>query len=136
MRLSIEDKVEIIELFARQDTAADAGDAEAWLETWGDDVLFESEWGTFADRDGLRDAFTSLQSTVSGTRRFTVNHVIEGNIYTARVTSLLVVVDARAGGVLATATCHDTLHRFGGVWRFAQRRLEVDSAWGRLFRAA
>ncbi len=128
MPLSLQDRLDILELCSRYNRTVDAGDVEGWLSVWTDDGAFETPFGTFKGREALRNFMKFYMATSKGNRHVSVNPVVAGDGDSATLAcDLLLVRTPGMPGLLATGTYADTLRKAGGAWRFQKRKLALDS---------
>ena len=132
MSLTWADRLEIQELVARYDRAIDGGDAEAWIEcftedgVWDGGIRVEGRAALLAFARGLP---TDLGfAAFRGARHFVTNFLIDGDgDGQARLRCDNLMLQPRAGGVAALvgADYDDRLRRVDGRWLFVSRRTRV-----------
>ncbi len=136
--LDAQETADIQQLYARQMQAIDAGEAEAWAQTFAPEGTFSSpSYGrTYTGRQELRgfaEAFARSAAKAGATRRHWTNALLlerdgQGGV-TARCYALILA--SRTGAPVEIERCvvlHDRLERADGGWRFTSRRVEVDGA--------
>ncbi|MEM3085889.1 MAG: nuclear transport factor 2 family protein [Halobacteria archaeon] len=129
MPLSLQDRLDILDLCARYNRSVDSGDAEGWLAVWTEDGVFETPFGTFKGHKALRSFLRMFVSMGGrGRRHWSGNFVLEGEGDGARLWATLLLVSTQGTpSLFATGTYTDTLQRVGGAWRFKHRKLALDS---------
>ncbi len=140
MPLAAEDRLQIHDLCARYYISTDEADVDGFMECWveDDDILFESDFGTFRGRGEIR---TFEDDHVNRGMAIGKRHLL-GNVSiregedanTALVTSYMVVMEvADVPHVVATAIYRDSkVVRTPAGWRFRQRTMAVDPGFGKL----
>lgn len=126
MTLSIEDRLEILDLAARYSHATDQGDGEALADTFTDDGVFE---GAGEPRKGRAAHVAATNARPPGVvmRHFVSNPVIEGDGDQATMKLYVEVKNlADEAKPLLVGCYHDELRRVDGRWKFARRVVEVD----------
>lgn len=128
MALTLQDRLDILELAARYNKAVDGGDVEGWLALWTDDGVFETSFGTFKGKEALRNFMKFYMATSKGNRHVSVNPVMEGDGDSATLAcDLLLVRTPGMPSLFATGTYTDALRKVGGAWKFQRRKLALDS---------
>lgn len=127
MTLSLDDRLEILDLAARYSHATDHGDAEALADTFTDDGIFEGAGEPRQGRAAHVAATQTLAASGLALRHFISNPVIEGD--GDRATMKLYVEVKNLGDLdrpMLVGCYHDELRRVEGRWKFARRRVETD----------
>ena len=129
MPLSVDDRLEILELMARYNHCADGGDGEGFADTFTDDALFE---GSMSSARGRAELVEVIAAGGGLWKHWLNSPIIEGDgdEATMRVYLLRLHQDrSRDGerGIGAVGRYHDTLRRVAGRWRFARREVFVDA---------
>ena len=134
------DHVAIVELANLFENAFDEGDIDTHMNTWADEIRFESPFGSYDDRDGYREwvsGFYEQMNGMGGTRHLITNNVIDVDGDRASQTCYLVILGRTMndGGpaLMATVRFEDELVRTADGWRFSSRVLHLDqdpSAFG------
>ncbi len=127
MALTIEDRLEILDLAARYSHATDHGDGEALADTFTEDGVFEGAGEPRVGRAAHVAATNALAASGMVLRHFVSNPVIEGD--GDRATMLLYVEVknlAEPSMPMLVGRYHDELRRVDGRWKFARRLVEVD----------
>jgi hypothetical protein len=95
--LSVEDRLDILELLSRADNAASGRDAAAYVALFTEDGILDGAKGEHRGRDALRDAVTNVWlSEGPASAHLTLNAVIEpvdGQPNRARAISTLLIID-------------------------------------------
>jgi ketosteroid isomerase-like protein len=131
MPVSLQDRLELLEIEARFDWFIDTGDIDGWVDHFTEDGVFEASYGTAHGRDELHRFMEKLESGFSkGKRHVSANHVVEGDGQEARVSGYLVVFEReQAPHVVATGTYVNTYRRTDSGWKVAHRKLDIDPGW-------
>jgi hypothetical protein len=138
MGLTVEDRLDIMELLARYNHAIDGllpDPAEAWADTFTDDGVFETV-GHYDPPTVLRGRkeLVAFAANVQETRprqgyHWNNNVIIEGDGDEARETCYLRTARALIGGpeeVGVTGVYRDELRKVAGRWRFTRRVITFD----------
>lgn len=131
MSLSVEDRLEIQELYARYNHAIDFGKADAWAACFTPDGVFTaSAAGTFTGTEALANFVRSFAERMKA-RHWTNNLVIEGTPGGAQGTcylALLIPGGAEKPPTIATTAVYsDTLVKGAEGWRFSSRSVAGDA---------
>ncbi len=132
MALTLEDRLDIIELCARFDLGIDTGEFEISVNTFAEDGTLEASYGSATGKANLMKFLDQLENSgfSKGKRHLSVNHVIEGEGDRATATNYLVVIEReKKPEIVATAIFHDTLRKINGTWQFVHRKLEIDPGY-------
>jgi uncharacterized protein (TIGR02246 family) len=118
--LSAQDRVEMTQLVARYNHAADAGDAEAFADTFTPDGVFKKDG---APEVVGRDALVAMvRARVPGNaRHWTLNLVIDGE--GERATMLADFALLRENRIELSGRYRNELVKLDGAWKFARREL-------------
>ena len=131
--LSALDKLEIMELAARFETALDAENEKDFLGTFTEDGELIAFGAASKGRSGQRDIFYQMLNTFArGKRHCSMNQIIEGDSRQAVMNSYLVVFnrdDLERGG---SAAIKDTAVKVGGKWLLKSREINVDPSFQKL----
>jgi len=96
MTLSASDRLDILELLAKADTAASRRDSEAYLALFTDDAILDGQQGNHEGKDAIRHSVMPIwQSEGSASTHLTLNAVItpvEGRSDEASANSTLVIL--------------------------------------------
>jgi ketosteroid isomerase-like protein len=128
--ITIDDKVIIQELIAKNNIALDNKNIDDWTNTWTDDGVWTTPFGEAKGKTELKNMINQVTNEfASGKRHLSTNIIIEdapNNMATAK--SYLIVTEAKkTPEVVASGTYIDTLKKnANGKWEFVQRRLEID----------
>ena len=126
MPLSVDDRLEILDLMHRYNHCADGGDGEGFADTFAEGGLFEGSMRTARTREELVQAGSSGGGLW---KHWLSSPIIEGDgdHATARV-YLVRTGRAEDGSVelIASGTYHDTLARIDGEWKFTHRKVHPD----------
>lgn len=123
-----EDKLAIRELTARYNQAIDEGRVDDWADTFVEDGVFEpSSGGRFQGRQALAE-FARAFSSRFQVRHCTTDAIVEVDGDRATQTCYLILLDRSDGvKVMNSGVYQDTLVRTPEGWRFAHRRVAIDT---------
>ena len=128
MALTLEDRLEILELLSGYNLAADEKNVEAMLADFADDGVIEGFYSTGQGQEAMRrdlPAIFEAEGTLK--RHLTLNPRISGDGETAEVSYILMVVEGEERpAVGATALIRDELRKVGDRWLVVRHRIEVD----------
>lgn len=125
MALSAEDRVEMVQLVARYNHAADAGNAEAWAETFTRDGVFKKD---DAPEVVGRAALVQLiqKRDPRNARHWTLGIIIEGDGDHATMQADFALLCENR--IEFTGRYQNVLTKADGAWKFARRELTTDAA--------
>lgn len=129
MALSVEDQLEIQQLYARYNHCLDFGRAEEWSKTFTADGVFAGGGGKFQGPEALIGFANGFAGRMKA-RHWTNNLMIEGDGSTASGTcylQLLNLADPKSPAILTTAVYVDKLQKTPEGWRFTERSVQADS---------
>ncbi len=128
MALKAEDRLEIMDLVARYNRAADEKDVETTLAEYADDGVIEGFYSTGRGKEAMRQdlpAVFEAEGTLK--RHLAPNLRISGDRDVAEVSYVLLVVEGEERpAVGATALIHDELRKVEGRWLVTRHHIEVD----------
>src|SRR3712207_3990870 len=128
MALTAEDRLEIMDLVARYNLAADEKDVEATLAEYADDGVIEGFYSTGRGKEAMRQdlpAIFEAEGTLK--RHLALNPRMAGDGDEAEVSYVLLVVEGEERpAVGATALIRDQLRRVGDRWLVVRHGIEVD----------
>lgn len=133
--LSAEDRLQILDVLARYNLAADDRDVEGYVALFTANGVIEGDMQTRPGQAGLREDLPGLFA-MEGTlkRHLSLNHIIEGGEDRATVRSLLLVCEGETlPAVVATSQVLDELERHDGAWLVFRHHVTIDPAMFRLF---
>lgn len=127
------DHIAIEELSFLFDNALDEGDIDTHMDTWADEMRFESPFGSYTSKADYREwveEFHRSAQGYGGTRHMVINNVIAVNGDRATQTCYQVILGRTSGdgapSLLASARMEDELVRTPDGWRFSGRTLHLD----------
>ena len=127
MNLSTDDTLEILQLYARYNTAIDSHDPKAFSACFVGDGRLDSSTGIFDGHDAIAGFASAVNSNQPGMRHNPTNIVVEGDGRSATATAFLICYDVQVGfRVTATGRYADRLTRTVSGWRFTQRVFTPD----------
>ncbi len=128
MALTLENRMEILELMSRYNLAADDKDVEAMVADFADDGMIEGFYGTGQGKEAMRrdlPAIFEAEGTLK--RHLALNPRISGDGEVAEVSYVLLVVEGEERpAVGVTALIRDELRKVGDRWLVVRHRIEVD----------
>ena len=128
MALTVEDRLEILELLSRYNLAADDKDVEAMVADFTEDGMIEGFYSTGQGKEAMRrdlPAIFEAEGTLK--RHLALNPRMAGDGDEAEVSYILLVVEGEERpAVGATALIRDELRKVGDRWLVARHRIEVD----------
>ncbi len=127
MKLTAEDRMDIIELTATFDNAMDSEDVEKYLSTFVEDGELAGFWGSTKGKENLRIEFPQLlDSFARGRRHLLTNHEVKGEGDTATMYSYLTVFNRDESTMAGSGTFNDELVKVNGKWLFKKRIMNAD----------
>ena len=134
MPLTVNDRLEILDLIARYNHAIDVDDGEAWADTFAEDAEFAGSYGPpIKGRAALLEFGGNGIARRGRVRHWTNSPVIEGDGDTATIRQyLLLLLLTEEGTKLGhTGVYHDELRRIDDAWKFVRRTVTGDMppAW-------
>lgn len=128
MPLDTSDLIEILQLYAKYNTAIDTGDGAGFGRCFVADGHFDSGIGVHEGHDAIAEFANKTHENMPGMRHNTTNIVVEGDGDAATGSGFLIgyLVD---GGYkpIVTGRYLDELARTGDGWRFTKRAFAPDS---------
>lgn len=127
MKLTADDKLDIIQLTATFDNALDSENLEKYMSVWLDDGELSGFWGSTKGKKELKKQFPQLLDNFArGRRHLLTNHEIEGDGETATMYCYLTVFNRDTNTMAGTGTFNDLLVKVNGAWYFRSRELSAD----------
>jgi 3-phenylpropionate/cinnamic acid dioxygenase small subunit len=136
MKLSADDRLEILDLAARYCDAIDAGHYDEWIALFDPAGALEWPGGKAVGASALKQFTIDHQADPNrggapNARHWTANHVVRTDGEEVRMTSYFYVTVNKSFGsdarIVATGTYRDTLTRSAKGWRFKVREIEFDT---------
>ena len=126
MKLSAEDRLDILELITSADSAATLRDPEKYVSFFTEDASLEGGKGSFQGKDVLlRSVMPIWQSEGKESTHLTLNAVVsavEGRAEEASVTSTLVILRNELSiSIHSTSTIVQVVVKRGGTWLIKKR---------------
>ena len=123
--LEASDRLDILEVLTRAETAATGRDADAYAELFTDDAVLDGSQGRHAGRAALRAGVGPVWAAEGpATLHLTLNPVVEPGPAPdqAVARSVLLIIDPAAPPAIRTAALiTQELRRADGSWRIARR---------------
>ncbi len=127
MKLTAEDRLDIIELTATFDNAMDSEDIEKYLGTFIENGELAGFWGSTKGKENLRAEFPQLLDTFArGRRHLLTNHEVTGNGNSATMYSYLTVFNRDTPNMAGSGTFNDEVIKVDGKWFFKKRTMNAD----------
>lgn len=130
MPLSVEDKLEIVELSNAQMRSLDNHDVDAWVEAWVPDGRFIATYGAFAGRDAIREFINGhiAAGKEDGARHLMTNYVVDGDGDIASITCAVTKIQVeKPPFIIASGIYTDSVVRTSEGWKFESRQLDIDN---------
>jgi hypothetical protein len=126
LKLSSDDRLDILELIARADTAASLRNAEEYISYFTEDASLEGAKGSFQGKDALlRSVMPIWQSEGEASTHLTLNAIVspvEGQADEAKVTSTLVILrNGPTISIRSTSTIVQLVVKREGAWLIKKR---------------
>ena len=130
MALSVEDQLDIQQLYARYNHAIDFGDAAGWAACFTPDGVFESGPGApKIGSEALTGFATAFAARMQGkARHWNTNIVLEDTASGARGKCYLMLLSMaeKPATAAVTAVYHDELVKTADGWKFSSRKVQGD----------
>jgi hypothetical protein len=127
MSLETADTIEILQLYARYNTAIDTGDDAGFGECFVADGVFDSGMALIEGRAGIAAFAAQTHAALPGMRHNALNIVVEGDGQDAKGSAFLIGYRVDGGyQVIVTGRYQDQLTRTADGWRFAKRTFRAD----------
>jgi hypothetical protein len=127
MSLSTDDKIDILQLYSRYNTAIDTGDSAGFGACFVPDGVFDSGMSVVEGQTAISEFATQTHSAMPGMRHNSFNIVLDGDGESATGSAFLIgyLVD---GGykVIVTGRYTDELTKASAGWRFNKRVFKAD----------
>ncbi len=126
--LSVEHRLEILELLSRYNLAADDKDVEAMVTDFADDGVIEGFYSTGQGKEAMRrDLPPIFEAEGTLKRHLALNPRMSGDGEVAEASYVLLVVEGEERpAVGATALIRDELRKVADRWLVVRHRIEVD----------
>jgi hypothetical protein len=127
MRPPTDDVLEILQLYARYNTAIDGHDPKAFSACFVEEGRLDSGSGVFEGHKAIAGFAAGVNSNLPGMRHYPTNIVVDVEGRSATGSAFLTCYDVRGGfRVTATGRYADRLTRTESGWRFTQRAFTPD----------
>lgn len=130
MALTVEDRLDIVELINRYNTLADERDVEGTLACYTDDGQITGDFSTGEGKEAMRadlPAIFEAEGTLK--RHLAVNHQLSGEDESAEAKYVLAVLEGESiPSVGATAIVTDELQKVEGEWLVRRHNVDIDPA--------
>ena len=124
--ISVEDKLQILELCARYNFHTDTGATREIAQTFTEDGVFDGPMGRFEGREAIVEFNEGLRNALSGSMHFTDNHIFDEDGDCIRHRCYLgLVLPSESSSRTMLFTYEDELVRIDGAWRFRIRKVRA-----------
>lgn len=132
--ITVEERLEIQELYARYSVHADVHDGEKWAACYTNDGVFVpsitgAAGRTIAGREALKAFITDPELAEMLTRHWYSNFILKRVGEAVHATCYAMLLDVTEKGkaqIAASVTYSDIIVREDGAWRFKERRPILD----------
>jgi len=126
--LSVEDQLEIQQLYSRYNHAIDFGDADGWAACFTADGVFNGGGGGPQTGTEALKGFATAFAARMKARHWNTNLVVEGTDSGARGKCYLMLMNLKdkPAAPMVTAVYHDELARTADGWKFTSRAVQND----------
>ena len=126
MTLSAIDRLDILDVLARADSAASRRDPDAYLAYFTDDAVLDGAMGEHSGKEQLRQSVGPIWRAEGATSvHLTLNAVIDpaddGSVDAVATSTLLILHDASPALLHSVSTIVQHLVKVGTVWLIARR---------------
>ena len=129
--LTMQDHIEIQQLYARYNHAIDVGDAEHWVDTFTADGVFNNH---FRGREVLLGFVKTWREQMNGANRrhWITNLSISGDGQAASCAAYLLLLEVGSvpAPVINSGIYADELVKTPAGWRFKSRSIKLDAPMG------
>ena len=129
MSLAVSDRLDILDLLARADSAASRRDPDAYVELFTDDVVLDGDQGIHVGKETLRQAVGAIWANEGTTTlHLTLNPTLDVGPGTDEVIAnsvLLIVQPGASPHILTAAIITQRLRRVGASWRIGHRTVKA-----------
>lgn len=129
MSLAVSDRLDILDVLARADSAASRRDPDAYVELFTDDVVLDGDQGIHVGKETLRQAVGAIWANEgTATLHLTLNPTLEVGPGTDEVIAnsvLLIVQPGASPHILTAAIITQRLRRVGATWRIGHRTVKA-----------
>jgi uncharacterized protein (TIGR02246 family) len=131
--LGASDRLDILEVLTRAETAATARDADAYVELFTDDAVLDGAQGVHIGKEALRQAVGPIWAGEGSATFHLLLNVVIDRVSTDRdevdeviATSVLLIVNQGAPPqVLHVSEITQQLKRVDGCWKIARRSIKT-----------
>jgi ketosteroid isomerase-like protein len=129
MSLAVSDRLDILDVLARADSAASRRDPDAYVELFTDDVVLDGDQGIHVGKETLRQAVGAIWANEgTATLHLTLNPTLDVGPGTDEVIAnsvLLIVQPGASPHILTAAIITQRLRRVGATWRIGHRTVKA-----------
>lgn len=130
MGLSVEDRLDILDLYGRYAQTIDFGDAAGWAACFSSDGVFKTPANELVGTEALTAMVANQPATSKGQRHFMSNIVLSGDGATAQGTAYLQLTappkEGEPRAIAATGVYRDQLAKTADGWRFTRRDISIE----------
>jgi SnoaL-like domain len=129
--LSVSDRLDILEVLARADTAASLRDADAYVELFTDDAALDGAQGVHTGKETLRQAVGPIWAREGlASLHLTLNPTLDmigaNNDEVVANSVLLIVKPGASPQILNVSIITQHLKRVGPFWRISHRTVKTN----------
>jgi ketosteroid isomerase-like protein len=130
MSLAVSDRLDILDVLARADSAASRRDPDAYVELFTDDVVLDGDQGIHVGKETLRQAVGAIwanegTATLHLTLNPTLDNVGSSTDEVIANSVLLIVQPGASPHILTAAIITQRLKRIGASWRISHRTVKA-----------
>ncbi len=125
----VDERIDILETLYIAEQTFDAGDLERNIETWSDEVLIETPFGSADSLDSYKQWFRQFYAQTSangGTCHYVQNPIVLVKGDRAEIMAYLYIINASNGKFLGSAKIHEKLKKTDEGWKFTYRSVNSD----------
>lgn len=125
----MDERIDILTTLYIAEQTFDSGDLEQNIQTWSDEVLIETPFGSADSLESYKSWFNGFYAQTSangGTRHYVHNPIIHVDGDHAEIIAYLYIINASTGSFLGSAKIHEKLKKTSSGWKFTYRSVESD----------
>ncbi len=125
----MDERMDILETLYIAEQTFDAGDLERNIQTWSDEILIETPFGSADSLESYQQWFHRFYTQTAangGTRHYVHNPIVSVNGDRAEIVAYLYIINASNGKFLGSAKIHEKLKKTSEGWKFTYRSVASD----------
>lgn len=125
----MDERIDILTTLYIAEQTFDSGNLEQNIQTWSDEVLIETPFGSADSLESYKSWFNGFYAQTSangGTRHYVHNPIIYVDGDRAEIMAYLYIINASTGSFLGSAKIHEKLKKTSAGWKFTYRSVESD----------